>query len=664
MNNVIKQLDSEIIKLISAGEVIESPASVIKELVENSIDAGADSITVEIKNGGKSYIRVTDNGSGIDEKYVEEAFNKHSTSKISTIDDFNKLYTNGFRGEALSSVIAVSETSMTTKTKEQNYGISITYKNEKILEKVKVGTSDGTNIIVKNLFENVPARQKFLKSDKSEAMKITSYLVRYALAHPEVKFKYINNSKQIFQTYGTSDLMQTAKELFSEDFYNKALCVDIKINEDLSLTGLLGKNSLMYSSRKMQYIFVNGRIVHGQSIQKAIEEAYKKYIPANNFPMFFVNILVNPANVDVNIHPNKLEVKFENEQQILTQIKNAVSKQLDSSQMIAHIDNVFGLEKEDFTDIKSQYQEYKNEISEKNSEPLSTSSKLINTSDNKNPEQPPLKFEKVEVDGDYVYKIKNTDTLVKEDSYFSENANEFENKELDFKQSPLLENNSTPAPFFIPKETVTQENFSDKKATEPYFVDLTLLKYAGRIFDTYIILNDEKYMYLIDQHAAHERVLYEKFMKDFKTQEISTQGLLMPNRVTVPINLTDYSDKIIELLDKFGFDCDLFGDNIILIRSIPTYFSENQTELFVQRVFDSYLEEDAPSFDDIIINKIATKACKAAIKGLDTTVKNEEVDKLIFDLEHCENKYACPHGRPTITRLSKYEIEKFFKRIL
>lgn len=651
MKNIIKPLDEDIVRLISAGEVIESPASVIKELVENSIDSGADSISVEIKNGGKTYIRVSDNGSGIEAQYVEEAFKKHSTSKIATLEDFHNIGTNGFRGEALSSIVAVATVTMITKTREQNYGLSITMIDKKIIEKLKVGAQDGTTVTVQNLFENIPARKKFLKSDRAESSQISSYLIKYALAHPEVRFKFINNSKQIFQTYGSGDLLQVACDVLGENFHDKVIKIDEQINEDLKISGIIGNNSAMYSSRKMQYIFVNSRIVRGENLQKAMEEAYKKFIPSGNFPMFLLNISVNPLSVDVNIHPNKLEVKFENEKEVFANIKDRISRILDNSVMIPTVkkDSKPAVNVNDYETmfkIEQSYEKFKKDkVAKSEINPDCTNENYVKESSEK--------YCKFETNSPSNYKKhaknepeKSTDTKINTEAY---------TKKVIKKSEETVQ-----SPFIIPKEPKPNTDKTD----EPYFVDLTLLRYVGRVFDTYIILHDDKHMYMIDQHAAHERVLFERFMSDFKKQRTSSQGLLLPKKLSLPINLTDYSQKIVEILYKFGYECELFGDNILLIRSVPVYFSENQSELFVQRVFDVFLDEDHYSYDDVIVDKIATKACKAAIKGSDTGTKDEEVEKLLYDLEHCENKYACPHGRPTITRLSRYEIEKFFKRIL
>ena len=682
MQNVIKKLDDEIIKLISAGEVIESPCSVVKELVENSIDSGATSILVEIKNGGKTYIRVTDNGIGIDEPYVMEAFKKHTTSKITTFDDFINVNTNGFRGEALASISAVAKISMTTKTINNSYGIQVVIKNDKVIEKTKVGTKDGTTVIVEELLEDIPARKKFLKSDKAESTKITDFLIRYALANPNIKIKYINNSKQIFSTYATGKIKDVVNIIFANNYDNSIIEIDEQVTDFLSIKGIIGNNSAMYSSRKMQYIFVNGRIIKDKNIVNYIENAYKKYIPSGNYPMFFIDIIIDPSRIDVNIHPNKLEVKFSDEKTIYKLIEKTISDKLDNVSMIPSIslvDNKENQDKQIFSNILSTY---------KNSKP----SELINTKINLS--------KQLDYKGDLIYKAelqrdKNNNPTIQPNIKYNEKSNKSvnlqneeekntnttiddENIKNDFnldgkKIIKKRENNDyyvedidssrifeKKAVYTIPKDILKNDiKINDNKIK---YIDLTLLKYGGRVFDTYIMLFDDEDMYMIDQHAAHERILYEKFLKEFYSGTIVSQQLLIPENINIPVNLMDYSTSIIEEISSFGFECDLFGDNIILIRAIPTFLDINSAKKFLNAVFDIYLEETLSN--EVIKDKIATKACKAAIKGNDSSIKEIEIEKMLYDLEHCENKYACPHGRPTITRISKYEMEKFFKRIL
>lgn len=682
MQNVIKKLDDEIIKLISAGEVIESPCSVVKELVENSIDSGATSILVEIKNGGKTYIRVTDNGIGIDEPYVMEAFKKHTTSKITTFDDFINVNTNGFRGEALASISAVAKISMTTKTINNSYGIQVVIKNDKVIEKTKVGTKDGTTVIVEELLEDIPARKKFLKSDKAESTKITDFLIRYALANPNIKIKYINNSKQIFSTYATGKIKDVVNIIFANNYDNSIIEIDEEVTDFLSIKGIIGNNSAMYSSRKMQYIFVNGRIIKDKNIVNYIENAYKKYIPSGNYPMFFIDIIIDPSRVDVNIHPNKLEVKFSDEKTIYKLIEKTISDKLDNVSMIPSIslvDNKENQDKQIFSNILSTY---------KNSKP----SELINTKINLS--------KQLDYKGDLIYKAelqrdKNNNPTIQPNIKYNEKSNKSvnlqneeekitnttiddENIKNDFnldgkKIIKKRENNDyyvedidssrifeKKAVYTIPKDILKNDiKINDNKIK---YIDLTLLKYGGRVFDTYIMLFDDEDMYMIDQHAAHERILYEKFLKEFYSGTIVSQQLLIPENINIPVNLMDYSTSIIEEISSFGFECDLFGDNIILIRAIPTFLDISSAKIFLNAVFDIYLEESLSN--EVIKDKIATKACKAAIKGNDSSIKEIEIEKMLYNLEHCENKYACPHGRPTITRISKYEMEKFFKRIL
>ena len=658
MQNVIKKLDDNIIKLISAGEVIESPCSVVKELVENSIDSGATSVVVEIKNGGKSYIRVTDNGCGIYEEYVIEAFKKHTTSKISSFDDFINISTNGFRGEALASISAVAKISMTTKTADSNYGMTVVMNNDKLLEKTKTGAKDGTTVIVEELLENVPARKNFLKSDKAEGAKITDFLIRYALANPNVKIKYINNSKQVFATYATGKVIDVVDIIFGEKHDDKIIEIDEKLSDFLSVRGIIGNNSAMYSSRKMQYIFVNGRIIKDKTITSHIENTYKKFIPSGNYPLFFLDIIIKPSMVDVNIHPNKLEVKFSEEKLIYSLIENAISHKLDNYNMIPTV-NIAKEEKEEetlFNDILANYKIKSQKKEEKKIKPLEEY------------EEQKIVISKQKQDEEFIYKVDVSfaEDKAKEDEIKYDSKDEIkdnldivsieEQVKADIAEIKPIEVNT----LSIPKKIIKEEiKTSDKKINS---VDLTLLSYGGRVFDTYIMLYNDEDMYIIDQHAAHERILYERFLKEFYSNSIVQQQLLIPQNVMIPINLVDYSQSIIDEVSSFGFECDLFGDNIILVRAIPDFLDMDASLKFLDEVFNIYLEEKLSL--ELIKDKIATKACKAAIKGNDVSIKEEEIEKIVYDLEHCENKFACPHGRPVITRLSKYEMEKFFKRIL
>lgn len=668
MQNVIKKLDDNIVKLISAGEVIESPCSVVKELVENSIDSKATSVVVEIKNGGKSYIRVTDNGCGIGEEYVVEAFKKHTTSKITTFDDFININTNGFRGEALASISAVAKISMTTKTADSNYGITVVMNNDKLIEKSKTGAKDGTTVIVEELLENVPARKNFLKSDKAEAGKITDFLIRYALANPNIKIRYINNSKQVFSTYATGNIKDVVGIIFGENNSDKIIEVDEKLSDILSIKGIIGNNSAMYSSRKMQYIFVNGRIIKDKLITAHIENAYKKFIPSGNYPLFFLDILIKPSMVDVNIHPNKLEVKFSDEKLIYSLIENGIAKILDNYNMIPTV-NIVNEEQAKDKIFDSIIDNYK--VKEKKKEKETKENKNYEEFENQKfiiskqrqdkgfiyKAEVDISKDKVEEDKvNYQDKHEDNDLVTTDENAIDDKTENIKKKCNDLSADKPIEKNI----FSIPKKIVEDEiRTSDKKIN---CIDLTLLSYGGRVFDTYIMLYNDEDIYIIDQHAAHERILYEKFLREFYSNSIVQQQLLMPQNIVIPVNLVDYSQSIIDEVSLFGFDCDLFGDNIILIRAIPDFLDMNASLRFLDEVFNIFLEEKLSH--ELIVDKIATKACKAAIKGNDASIKEEEIEQIIYELEHCENKYACPHGRPVITRLSKYEIEKFFKRIL
>lgn len=608
MNNDIKKLDKDIISLIAAGEVIESPAAICKELIENSIDSNAKNIILEIKNGGKSYIRVTDDGSGIDETQIVNAFQDHYTSKISTYEDFLNIKSNGFRGEALSSISAISKITIITKTKDKDYAIQAKINQGQMIEYEKKGANQGTTIISKDIFYNTPARKNFLKSDRQEARKITDYMIKYAISHTDISFKYINNDKTIFQTYGSGNLEEVISLIFNREFDNSLITINESLDDDIKISGAIGNNTTMLSSRRGQYLFVNNRIIKSSELTDYIENSYRRYVPSGNFPIFFLNIIVNPRKIDINIHPNKLYVKFSESLNLYNKISEKLEQILKNYQMIPEV---------------------------------RTKEKEVN-----------------DVDSDIIKQLE-----IKLNKNYN-NDNTFEFKPMKISEDPILYQNSQDTSIEIDKPLVfdLRKSKISNDAIQEEYVDLTELSFIGRIFNTYIALENENEVYLIDQHAAHERILFERFSKLFTEQKINTQQLLIPKNINLSYEIIDYIDVYLELLSKSGYDANIFGDNIIIIRGIPSIFTEIEAEKYIETITSILSNESL--VNDIIYDKIATKACKSAIKGNMFELKNEEIIKLIEDLENCDNRYSCPHGRPIIIKVTKYEIEKLFKRIL
>lgn len=617
-NKPIIMLDQATINLIAAGEVVESPASIIKELVENSIDAGSSSIVIEIKDGGKSYIRVTDDGEGIDENSVEIAFQRHTTSKITTYNDFENLHTNGFRGEALGSISAVSKVTLVTKTLENLYGIHMVLVGGELLDKKKTGAKDGTTIIVEDIFFNTPARKKFLKTNQAETSKISDIIIHLALANPNIKFKYINNNKVMLSTLGNNSLLDTINSIHNGEFRNGLLEIDETLR-GVTLKGYIGHNTLMYSSRRNQYIFVNSRVVRGKEIVDAIESAYSSFIPSGNFPAFMIDILIPPSIVDVNIHPNKLDIKFGKENNIAEIVEQIIKEKLNNLVMIPQISLV------------------------------------------RNKKQPPVQEKIIE--------SISIDHLIENSNPVMDIANIKTN--LETPSSILYADPVEVLPEV--RETLLQENqVIENKILEE---NLELLEYQsytvdfdhrqaifiGIIFDTYFIAQYHSSIFLIDQHAAHERILYEKYLNSVINCEYNTQNLLIPINIKFPLTLSGLEEEVIDYLENKGFVAELFGENNIAVRGIPNIFSMEQGRLFVDEVINLKTQNIKKAV--ILDNKIAMQACKAAIKAHDK-LDPSEIHSILSDLSLCKNKYTCPHGRPVIVELSKYEIEKMFKRVL
>lgn len=621
MTNDIRKLDKSITDLISAGEVIEAPAGVVKELTENAIDALAQNIVIEIENGGKTYIRVTDDGNGIKKEQIPIAFEKYATSKIANYDDFINVKTNGFRGEALFSIAAVSITEIITRTDDEKFGIKAKMVQNKIKSQETIGANKGTTIIVKDLFYNTPVRKKFLKSAAAETRKITDYVIKYALSNPDVSFKFINNKKTVFQTFG-GGLKEAVNILFKGEYDHSLLFVDENIEENLFFSGALGSNDKMLSSRRGQYIFVNSRIIEDKHLTNAAEAAYRRFVPKGAFPVFIINLKIKPSLTDVNIHPSKLNIKFSSDLDIYQKLTEFISNKLASLIMIPEF-----------------------QTSKQGQEQMPQSSAQYNF------------FE------DYKYPNLKENTLFEEFQKYRVNPPKIP-KDTDTKKTDTV-NEYVPISFDInSKDNLNSEfnNNSEIQNKETDFIDLSYYEYVGRFFKTYILmqLNDEAI--IIDQHAAHERVLFERFLKQYRVKKLHVQVLLEPIKKNVPFSLMNYIETFKEILSDSGFNCEVFGDNILLIRGIPDMFTIEESENYIQNVLDLSMFEDIKSaaFHDII----ATKACKAAIKGGQISLKEEEIHSLIADLNKCENKFACPHGRPVIIRLKKTELEKMFKRVL
>ncbi len=678
----INILDEVTINQLQAGEVVERPSSVVKELVENSIDAQSSKIIVEIEDGGKKLIRITDNGNGIESSEVEKSFLRHATSKISQIDDLYDLYSLGFRGEALASIASVAKIEMITKHKDEPVGTKITVEGGKIISKEPIGTNNGTTIIVRDLFFNTPVRQKFLKSTHAETINISDLINKLVIGNPKVSIKYINNKKTMLNSPGDGKLINTIRSIYGKDITENL----IELNHEsqfFKVSGYIGNNNVYRANKNLQHIYINKRYVKSKIILDAISEGYKSLIPINKHAVCFLNIEINPSKIDVNIHPTKLELKFENEQQIYVELKEYIRKSLIRSNLIGKYETYDNVEKRDLkkvNNLDNSLAHNKKQISSENInqgilnnlekeyksqtytfEELDERKELEKNINNKNLNNKISKSNKDEIvlidnaiDLNKVYSFNDLVELEKKEENKSSKSNEadtLKNKPI-ISESLIKESESV----YTEKNEQVEFNNSDKNkfSLNEYIV-------IGTIFKTYIILQKGSHMYLIDQHAAHERVLFEKYMDKFYNMDINMQMLLDP--IVLELATTDMLqvENNIDLFMKFGFEIEIFGKNHIMIRCVPTIFGTPESEKFVLDIIDN-IDEIKNNYE-LKGEKFASMACKAAIKANDS-IYDEEINSLLNQIEMCKNPFTCPHGRPIFVEISKTEIEKMFKRIM
>ncbi len=683
-------LDENTSNKIAAGEVVERPASVIKELIENSIDAGATNISVDIKNGGISYIKVTDNGSGMDEDDVEIAFERHATSKIKRAEDLDSIITMGFRGEALASIAAVSSVELQTKTASSTYGMYVHIVGGVLKEVRQTGCPVGTTFIVKDLFFNTPARYKFLKKDSTEATYISDTISRIALGNPNIAFKLTSGKSTLVHTPGNNDLKSAVFSIYGREIIKELLEVDYQ-DERFKISGYVGKPESARSNRNYQSLYINKRYVKSRTVSYAVEQAFSSILMKNKFPFFVLNIELNPSLVDANVHPAKMDVRFADESYLSRAIYMAVSKALNSSSLFNPVSlpakdrELFKIKTSDPQKeyIQEQLIKQKNNMSEATDFTVATTSsqtKLQNATDtafieHKRYIQPQasefaLSKEKVanlsdnsnsNIDKAYEIKMftKALEPLAKKDIKNTLFIDKDINSKTDIIAKEVIDTKSSEDSNQILGSTNTlSASNSDKTQLE-----LADMKYIGQAFSTYIILQNGDELILVDQHAAHERILYEKLKTKFETQENTTQLLLEPVVIQLQAFELDTIKSNTELFNKIGFVFEDFGNNSIILRGIP-YLMEGYSpkEIFLE-LADKIQESVKPVSTPLADDMIHTIACKAAIKA-NKKLDNKEVHQLLTELAKTGRRYTCPHGRPTIVRLTKYEIEKMFKRIL
>ena len=687
MGKYINILDDLTINKIAAGEVVERPSSVVKELLENAIDSGATQVVVDITDGGKKCIKISDNGGGILSSEVEKCFLRHATSKIKSIDDLFDLYSLGFRGEALASISAVSNIEMVTKTKEEMIGTKIVLSGSKIIKKEPVGTKDGTTITVKDLFFNTPVRAKFLKSTHAETINISDLINKLAIGNPNVRLKYINNSKLMLNTPGDNKLISVIRSIYGKEITDNLIEVDYE-DEKIKIFGYIGNNNIYRSNKNLQHIYINKRFVKSKVILDAINESYKSIIPINKFGVCFLNIKINPSEIDVNIHPTKLEVKFQDEKEVYIKIRDVIKNKLLNISLIGkyksydssenYVQNKLNQIEENKTEVQNinvaKNIEYKvkenNEYENKDQEAikinerddLSTFKSFKEALEEKNH----IDKSKEDLHDNISYgeslNNNNYDRIHEEEQsdYYS-NMGYIENNTKESKYNDIdkkLEEISTQASFLEEQDDILDKIVDNSQNTHFRASDF---KVIGTILNTYIVLEKGTSMYLLDQHAAHEKVLYEEYMTKFKNQNIDMQMLLDP--IVIELSSVDMLDieKNLNLFMKFGFEIEIFGDNHIMVRGVPNIFGVAQSEKFIFQIIDNI--GDLESSYDLKMDKIASMSCRAAIKANDK-IHFDEINSLLSKMEKCENPYTCPHGRPSMVEISKKEIEKMFKRIM
>nr|WP_226888240.1 DNA mismatch repair endonuclease MutL [Paraclostridium bifermentans] len=654
----INILDEVTINQLQAGEVVERPSSVVKELVENSIDAKSSKIIVEIEDGGKKLIRITDNGNGIESSEVEKSFLRHATSKIKQIDDLYDLYSLGFRGEALASIASVAKIEMITKHKDEPVGTKITVEGGKIISKEPIGTNNGTTIIARDLFFNTPVRQKFLKSTHAETINISDLINKLVIGNPKVSIKYINNKKTMLNSPGDGKLINTIRSIYGKDITENL----IKLNHEsqfFKVSGYIGNNNVYRANKNLQHIYINKRYVKSKIILDAISEGYKSLIPINKHAVCFLNIEINPSKIDVNIHPTKLELKFENEQQIYVELKEYIRTSLIRSNLIGKYETYDNVEKRDLkkvNNLDNSLTHNKNQISSENInqcilnnlekeyksqtytfEELDERKELENNINTKNLNNKISKSNKDEIvlidetiDLNKVYSFNDLVELEKKEENKSLKSNEddtLKNKSI-ISESLIKESESV----YTEKNEQVEFNNNDKNkfSLNEYIV-------IGTIFKTYIILQKGSHMYLLDQHAAHERVLFEKYMDKFYNMDINMQMLLDP--IVLELATTDMLqvENNIDLFMKFGFEIEIFGKNHIMIRCVPTIFGTPESEKFVLDIIDN-IDEIKNNYE-LKGEKFASMACKAAIKANDS-IYDEEINSLLNQIEMCKNPFT------------------------
>ena len=669
MKRQISVLDQSTIDKIAAGEVVERPSSVVKELVENAIDAGASAITVEIKEGGTTFIRITDNGAGIEKEQVPLAFLRHATSKIRKVEDLSLISSLGFRGEALSSIAAVSRVELITKPHEQLIGVR--YQIEGGMEKgmEEIGAPDGTTFLIRDLFYNTPARAKFLKTPTTEAGYISSFIEQLALSHPHISFKYMQNGQTKLHTSGNNNLKEAIYQIYGRDITRELIEIHTKDREEtIRIDGFIGKPVISRGNRNFENYYVNGRYVKSKIVTKAVEDAYHTFMMQHKYPFTCLHIQIKGSNVDVNVHPTKMEVRFSDQEVVYRQIYQAILQGLQHKELIPQV--TIGKDRPAGRPVSQDKAPEPFEVQRRQIEQPSSyrMQQKVKPEELKNPAGAvtPMAGRTVAAaaSGEEVHK----ESVVREQGtgFYGEKRETGYRHENPAKQNPNLQAGQVVSD--------RRDNVAApvvQKAEQMDLFDGKLLsqeakkhhKIIGQVFETYWLVQMEDKLFIIDQHAAHEKVLYERIVKEMKERNVISQIVSPPIIISLNLEEQEKMKKYQNIFETLGFEIESFGGREYSIRAVPqNLFGMTEQGFFIE-VLD-HLEEDPSSKTlDVLSDRMATMACKAAVKG-NQKLSLRETEALIDELLQLENPYNCPHGRPTIISMTKYELEKKFKRIV
>ncbi len=615
---MIRVLDKTVADKIAAGEVIDRPVSIVKELVENALDADAGSIVVEIRKGGAEYLRVTDDGCGIPGEETELAFRRHATSKISTESDLDAIRSLGFRGEALASICAVARVDMITKTRDAHTGRHVVCEGSEVLSNTATGCPDGTTITVRDLFYNVPARRKFLATDGAEARRIIDLMSRIALAYPDVRFRLINGNKEVFRTTGKGSILDNIQRVYGREMSRDLVPVDAS-GKGMILRGFVSSPGTSATSRSREFFCVNGRTVTSRVMEHGLERAYRERLFTGRFPIAFLFLQLPADQLDVNVHPTKKEIRFDDDFAVEDFIAEAVSAALDKKKAIPVADAAKAVQP-DKPDTEAQ-EPAERTGEEKMSEDPATSEKPKEIRGSILPQEP----EGEQVD------IKNILQTMRQETQLKESETVYE----------------ADAP----------EDKEEKAGSRLRFSELEVI---GVVFQTYILASAGDTLYLIDQHAAHERIFYEQLLAQYHSSDKLSQQLLIPLQISVSAEVEHAEELWIGYLRDMGYDIECFGTRMYIVRAIPAFAREGDAERFLRDLMTG-LEQGPDIHSFASLDRLITRSCKSAVKGGDV-LHSREIAALLAQLDKCDNPWSCPHGRPTVIRMTKGEIERMFKR--